>query len=721
MRRGITEILKSHRNKKIKETKNVKDIKEKRLRRKKARRILRIIRWTGFPLLFLWLQIIFRVSTVGGVTFPFMGFCVLFSIAYGLVLEFIISFITNRTTYTVVKAIMIFISALLIEVWYLIFCKFGAPYYDWNTATAGAGDAITEFYGDIIALICCFNGILHIILIFAPIALYLLDFRKMEKVIPVQKWPERVIGIVAAVVIYVIAFLFIRLNPATWDIYDESYNITSTVDRFGFYTGPRLEIKHLIFPKKENFTGLPSENPEIVDDDASKYDAKKYDFNMLDIDFEELANTTTNKNLAAIDQYVAGLTPSYQNDYTGLFEGKNLIFITAEAFTKQVIDPELTPTLYRLATKGFQFTDYYQPSSAGTTGGEYSNIFGMLPTSGGSSFKNTATHLNYMTMGYQLNKLGYWGKAYHNNSYTFYDRNKTHINLGYSEGFMGWGNGMEKYIEQKTWPESDKEMMEGTLTEYIDQEHFNVYYMSVSGHSVYGFNNNAMSKRYKDLVEDLPGSELVKAYKACNMDLDRGLEAILTALEEKGKLDDTVIVISPDHYPYGLDDGENAVDKPYLKELYGVNSIPNNWVQDQNSLIIWSGCLETNPELAVEISSPTSSLDILPTLLNLFGVEYDSRLCVGRDVFSSNQDALTFNTGYDWKTDYGTYIGANNSFTPVDSNQTYPCGLRGNTLVTSGVTESEYVDYIKALVKNKNNFCKNVLDNDYWRHVFPNG
>ena len=75
--------------------------------------------------------------------------------------------------------------------------------------------------------------------------------------------------------------------------------------------------------------------------------------------------------LATLHQYFAAQTPTKTNDYTGMFEGKNLILITAEAFSAEVIDPMRTPTLYRLATKGINFTDYYQPSSAGTTGGSH--------------------------------------------------------------------------------------------------------------------------------------------------------------------------------------------------------------------------------------------------------------------------------------------------------------------------------------------------------------
>ena len=122
--------------------------------------------------------------------------------------------------------------------------------------------------------------------------------------------------------------------------------------------------------------------------------------NKLEIDFASLAETDTG-TFQKIDAYVASLEPSKKNGMTGLFAGKNLILISAEAFTAEVIREDLTPTLYRLATKGIQFTDFYQPAGAGTTGGECQNIFGLSPALGGSSVKSTATYNNYFTMGSQ--------------------------------------------------------------------------------------------------------------------------------------------------------------------------------------------------------------------------------------------------------------------------------------------------------------------------------
>jgi len=321
-----------------------------------------------------------------------------------------------------------------------------------------------------------------------------------------------------------------------------------------------------------------------------------------------------------------------------------------------------------------------------------------LPTSGGKSFKNTQDNLNYMTIGSQLDRLGYYGQAFHNNTYTYYSRNATHKNLGFSQGFMGYGNGMEKYVK-KQWPQSDLEMIAGTLPLYIDRQPFNVYYMTVSGHSGYSRSGNAMTKKNWDVVKGLPYSDDVKGYLAANQELENAVAHLVKTLEEKGIADDTVICIASDHFPYGLDKGAKLGNMPNLSELYGFE-VNDNFERDHSRLILWCGSLENEEPIIVD--SPTSSLDILPTLSNLFGTEYDSRLMPGRDVFS-NTEPIVFNMNYDWKTEYGTYISSKGKFIPKDKSVELP---------------KDYVKNMKTIVRNKVRYCQMALDTDYYRHLF---
>ncbi len=448
---------------------------------------------------------------------------------------------------------------------------------------------------------------------------------------------------------------------------------------------------------------VPGTEPDTGSGEENVPEPVVYGVNAYDIDFAALAEAGgAYRNL---NTYVASLTPSSKNEYTGLFAGKNLIVFCAEAFSSSIIDPELTPALYRLTTKGINFTDYYEQATAGTTGGEFELIFGLMPMRGGESMLAMTAQGSYTNMGAMLSaEDGYYGMAFHNNDDLYYSRNITHNLLGYSEGFMGYGNGMEKLITRH-WPESDCEMMEATLPLYSDHQPFNIYYMTVSGHSGYNFHSNAMSVRNKDLIDawceekGLTYSDEVKAYIACQLELEKALEYTLQYLEENDLADDTVIALAPDHFPYGLTNGGYLGNLPLLDELYGYK-VETQMDRDRNTAIIWCGVLEDMDPIIID--KPTSPLDILPTLLNLFGCEWDSRLYIGRDVLS-DAEGLYFDSGYNWKTEVGYYRAATGVFTP---NPGY-----------EEVGEA-YIRRLNAIVSNKISFNRSVINNPYFPYVY---
>ena len=406
------------------------------------------------------------------------------------------------------------------------------------------------------------------------------------------------------------------------------------------------------------------------------------------LDFEALIRNETNSTMRTLYSYVAAQRPAMENEYTGMFKGKNLIFITAEAFNYKVVDPELTPTLYRLVTQGIEFTNYYEPLWSGcTSGGELVNLSGLAMNCEMHTYSNQKP---FNTIGNQLMQEGYFSRAYHNNIYTFYDRHKTHTNLGYEE-FIGMSNGMEEGV-QDVWPQSDQEMFEFTVSQYIDKQPFSVYYMTVSGHCRYNQLGNAQSKKNWDLVQHLPYSDGVKAYIACNLELEKGLTSLIKQLEEAGIADDTVIVMAPDHYPYGLGTAW-GFKHDGLAELYGVEKY-DLFQRDKNTLIIWSGCLE---DMDLKIDAPVCSIDILPTLSNLFGVTYDSRLTIGRDVLGT-EEAISLWPDYSWVTELGSYTAAGKKFTPVEGAE-----------IPEG-----YVERINSIVTNKVKFSRMVQTSPFF-------
>jgi phosphoglycerol transferase MdoB-like AlkP superfamily enzyme len=249
---------------------------------------------------------------------------------------------------------------------------------------------------------------------------------------------------------------------------------------------------------------------------------------------------------------------------------------------------------------------------------------------------------------------------------------------------------MENLINCKLWPESDNDMIKATFEEYANNEHFMTYMMTVSGHHDYNFaGDNSMALRHKNDIQNLEGlSEAAKAYVATQIELDKALESLINLLEEKGILDNTVIVLLADHYPYELS----------LNDINSLSSYTRDNVVEvnHNNLIIWNSKMKN-----VHVTKPCMSSDVLPTVYNLFGIDYDSRLFTGRDILSDSQ-GLVILRDHSWVTDKGTYFASSGKFVGDES------------------VDQEYIKNINATVNNRLNISKLILSTDYYRYLLGN-
>lgn len=666
--------------------------------------------WAFFVLMFVYFEVLLYLLI--GISYSGASwlYITLTGSAIGLFVGALISLIRKPKTRKIVGIVIITLSTLLFATEFFLFRAFQTC-MTIASIILGAGGVATGFTAIAFGLI--FKGFWAIILYFLPLVIFCYFFPRITNDIPRKKsdrGPLNRIGI--ALFIQLFCLLIIQFSAVDRVKLFKQYDFDSSVHTFGLSNAVGLDFINSL--RSDTSIGdfediTPSDkDKEAVDTDSTTDTDEVIDIptppvvygkNSLDIDFAALAESAKSNEIVKLHSYVASQTPSSKNEFTGLFKGKNLILITAEAFSAEVIDKDRTPTLYRLANKGIKFTDYYQPAWGGSTStGEYSNIVGLVPMNGVKSIKDTIGKNMYYTMGNQLMRLGYYSLAFHNNSYTYYSRNLTHENLGYSK-FIGYGNGIEEGVS-KAWPQSDLEMMQYTLDLYADKQPFSIYYMTVSGHCLYNWTGNAMSKKNRAALENVNASETVKAYYAANMELEYGMQYLVSELERRGIADDTVIVISPDHYPYGLEKSEAwGTDKDYLAELYGYPA-SDIFKRDHSALIIWSGCLEDRDEPIV-VDTPTYSLDIVPTLSNLFGTEFDSRLLVGRDVFS-DAEPLVLWTNYSWINDKASYDASTGDF-----------------IVKPGVeVEDNYLKRIKAIVGNKITFSKSVIAQNYYNVVF---
>ena len=686
-----------------------------------------VLQMAFFPGAILYGELLLRLfdSTVPFFTMALARiFC--FSIAAGLLLYVLLDLIPWPKLSRTLAGVLLLLGTVYICTEYCCKAFFGL-YFSVGYMAQMAGSVAGDFAGNAIQVVI--DAVPFILLALVPLAVFLAVrirfFRRQTGMTPVR---------VTALVILAVLQLAGSLLSATGakrNLYTYDFQTNTSIGEFGALTTLRLEMQYGIFGKPEEpliQIQIPTESTQdttetTVDTTEDTVDTTEttggeettetmlpppvYDFNTLDIDFAALENAASNDTVRAMHKYFGSLTPSQQNEYTGYFAGKNLILITAEAFCPYAISEELTPTLYKLANESFVFTNYYQPDwHQSTAGGEFAVLTGLIPTWQGDTvaLRASADVAMPFTLGWGFEKLGYSSLAYHNNSYRYYDRHLSHPNFGYE--WTAIGNGLE--LASSNWPNSDLEMMEATVDGYIQAyletgKNFHTYYMTVSGHANYNWPGNNMASKNKQTAQAAypNNSEAVQAYIACNLELEYAMEHLVKKLEAAGIADETVIVLTSDHYPYGMVDNS----KDYYVELSGVQDTVSDTSRYKNSLIMWCGAMEET----VVVDTPCSAIDIVPTLCNLFGLEYDSRLYSGRDVFATNYQpdkastcmplvVMPIGSSYSWITAAGTYEAATGVFTPNPGVQ----------------VDAEYVDLVKQLVNAKFSYARQVLQRDYY-------
>ncbi|MCF0106441.1 MAG: sulfatase-like hydrolase/transferase [Holdemanella sp.] len=639
-----------------------------------------------FPVSIFYYELLCRIFTNTNV-FIQLPVLLTASIALGLLVNCILPFIKEKYV-KVVTVVLLFILATFYCTECIIKNTFQV-YMTLSTIVFNMKNVTTEYAQDTFDAVVTALGIIALYTV--PMILYLVFYKKLEYKRPNYKFAlYNGIGALA----FMILSSILGMNGAYAKLYSTQYEFNRACEVFGVTTGTRLNVI-----RKENNDLVVEQIEEEVKEEPIVYGK-----NEMNIDFDALLQSDY-EPYTSMDSYVSQLTPSSKNEYTGIFEGKNLILICAEAFSGSVVSEELTPTLYRLMHNGFYFSDYYQPAWGGSTSsGEFSMLMGIVPINGAGAMLSTIGENNYFTMGNQMQRLDYFTACFHNGERCFYNRDLTHENLGFNY-YLALGNGLETMTENSYV--SDTDLLCNTLDTYIDKQPFCTYYMTIDGHSNYNASGVWKVVNNRDKVRSVIGdshSELVFNYYCYQMELENALTALIDKLEEKGIAQDTVIALTSDHYPYGLAYGHSGNAADYIAELYG-HSSSGHLNLDKNAMIIWSGCLEEGGDyhdLQCEIKTPTYSLDMLPTLSNLFGLEYDSRFLVGRDVFS-DQVAQVVWIDYSWLSDKGYYNAPTQTFTPTNPNET---------------VSQEYIDSMCKIAENKINFSNQILAYDYYRHVF---
>lgn len=532
-------------------------------------------------------------------------------------------------------------------------------------------DQAMGFAGETIKVIV--GNIHYLILFFLPFILLIIFRKKIDLNIKENKK-----YLYSYIILIPLSFLSYRLyinstkdnkDISLYDLYYNTNNIPLSIQKMGVLSSTGLDIYRNIFGFEDKVIEVNYEE-ENNDEDLFVYEK-----NNLDLD---LSSNKLNKD---IKEYIDNNPGTSKNKYTGMFENKNLIFVVAESFSEIGIDKDRTPTLYKLTNNGFIFDNFYVPYYLSTIGGEFQSLTGLYPNySTLTKWKSGENSFPY-GLATVFKEKGYNTYAYHAHDGYFQNRYKYLKALGF-DNFKACNMGLN--INCNMWPESDIEMIKATTNDYINSDKpFMTYYMTVSGHLDYTKEGNSIVSKNWDLVKNLDYSDKAKSYLATQIELDRAMESLLKELENKGILEDTVIVLLADHYPYGLSLEEiNELSSYKRDELFEIN---------HNALIIYNSSMKN-----ISITKVGMPIDVLPTIYNLFDIKYDSRLFAGSDLLSNNEGMVILDN-LSWITDKGKYNSLNGKY--------------------SGDIDSDYINNINNIIQNKIIFSRNMITYDGYRYI----
>ncbi|MDD6265532.1 MAG: LTA synthase family protein [Clostridia bacterium] len=667
-----------------------------------------------FPIVtIIFLELILHIATIFSINFNIF-IPILFSIPLGLFISVICSIFSEKTNGIIYCSVIGVISLFFII--QLVYHEIFQQYLQIYLFKIG-GNAIINFWRNMIFTVL---QLIFVIILLALPFIFTVKAVKKKKLVFEKIGRKRIVIRLALIAVLHLICLSSLIIGGTGPYsnysayFSNSANTDISVNRLGVMTTARLEIANIVFPDLYNTSKIKlltleekdpenenevteTEEPIIIDNEKPKdevdtpieYSSDKY--NVIDIDFDKLISQDTDENLKTLDTYFKNVAPTPKNEYTGIFKNCNLIMLCCESFSKYFISPTLTPTLYKLSTEGFVFNNFYSPFDSNTTNGEYAFNMGCFPdllrSKTDNSFIGSSDNYLPYVLGNMFKSAGVQGYAYHNYYGTYYSRYLSHPNMGYI--FKAPDSGLAIPV---SWPSSDYDMMVASADDYISSDkQFLAYYMTFSGHYQYNW-NNVMSAKNRSLVEGLDyTSETVLSYIACNLELEKALTYIMDRLVQLNIDKNTVIVLTNDHYPYGLSETE-------YNELAG-KEIDTDFGRYQNSFICWYGGFDK----PIEIDTPCSSIDILPTLLNLFGFTYDSRLILGKDILAdcdhiailSNKSFINDRVMLNGNTGKCTYLSENEEDYPDEKQLT------------------QWQNYVEDIFT----LSKAILDYDYYGHL----
>lgn len=364
------------------------------------------------------------------------------------------------------------------------------------------------------------------------------------------------------------------------------------------------------------------------------------------VTFIKAKKTTNEEELTFLEEEYQKEDTKETNKYTGKYKDNNLIIIQLEGIDNWLITEETTPTLYKMMNNSINFTNHYSYYNGGgsTFNSEFAVNTGFITP---LSYTQNAYTFNKNTFPYSLAHLfkneGYTVNAFHMNTSEYYSRGANYKNWGYDNyyGLVDLG----EYKDDSYVLDRELILNETFKEKMFENEKFVNYIITYTNHMPFSSEKGTCKKLLTlDALNELGLEQLPEDYiypelteeectKRQAKETDYMIELLLQELQSRDILDTTTIVIFTDHYLYTLSD-QTILDKYKETDNNLINHTP---------FFIWNNNQDTKT-----IKEVTSQLNVLPTILNLFGINYNSNYYIGQDALSNNYQGSVFFSDYSW-------------------------------------------------------------------------
>ncbi len=609
-----------------------------------------------------------------------------------LLISFILSW-TNKKSIKIFNIIIAFIFSIYAFL-QLGFNNFIGVYMSFNT-TSQLG-AVTDYVKEFLS-----SFLFRFYLIFIPFILLIIYYIFIDKLTEIKlnkkfvlkshiKYEPGIRTVSTLIILFLLGFVY--NETLTIPFMQNELQTVSNKDLFAYPSVPSLvinefgvigfgflDVKSLYVEPTNNYVFNGEENNNISINTDRTFD---------DTLWNELISNESSNKLNNINNYLINNTISDYNDYTGLFEGKNLIVIMMESVNEIFINKDLYPNFYKLYSEGISFTNNYSPRNSCATGNnEFSAMTGIY------SIQNNCTANVYRKNTYPysifnlFNNAGYKTMSMHDYTEAYYYRSIIHQNMGSGKYYGVQDLGIPYYNEYKNWA-SDEDFMEVAMDITLSDtsEPFMLWLTTVSSHQPY-VQSSIEGDKYLSITEDTDYPMDLRRYMSKLKTLDNALGILLEELENAGILDDTVIALFGDHYPYGLKD--STIN-------YVLDYDLDDYEREKTPFVIYNS--EISPQ---SIDKYTSYINLTPTIANLFNLNYDPRLYMGYDVLSDDYwNVVTFADG-SWKNNLVYYNAGT-------SNVKY--------YVDDGMSIDE-IKNINQIITNKMQMSSNIIENNYFKYL----